>query len=288
MLWMILSLLVAGLAFVLMLLVSKKDDNQQQSDTQVVDSRQEPLPDFIRHYLASNNVELPAPVVYGVLAVAAAALLLSVIVLPLNAAVLVAVGIPAMLLLAVKVLGGQRRKKMLEQLPSFINQVTRRLSAGVSVENAFSDSVETLEAPLGTVMRRVVRKVYMGEELHRAFDREAKLNTLHEFNVLATAIRINEQYGGSIRSILDDIVSILRLDESGKKELAAMTGETRFTAVVLAVLPAGIAAYMFSSNPELLTGMWANPGGQKALLGAVIMELVGVVVLWRMIKSIGA
>lgn len=175
---------------------------------------------------------------------------------------------------------------MLEQLPSFINQVTRRLSAGISVENAFADSVETLERPLGTVMRRVVRRVHMGYELHQAFEREAQNTKLHEFNVLATAIRINEQYGGSIRTILDDIVGILRLEESGKRELSAMTGETRFTAVVLAVLPILIGGYMFYTNPEMMLDVWEQSSGRKMLYFAGFMELTGIFVLWRMINSI--
>lgn len=289
MFWIALALLMIGLAFVIILLLNSKDESESPSTTDpLLKSQSSALPEFIRTYLLANGVELPVQVVYGALAIASVACLLSIILLPLTLSGLIAIGIIAILLLMTKTLGAQRRKKMLEQLPSFINQVTRRLSAGISVENAFSDSVETLEAPLGTVMRRVIRKVHMGEELHKAFDHEAKLNKLHELNVLATAIRINEQYGGSIRSILEDIVSILRLDENGKKELAAMTGETRFTAVVLAILPVGIAGYMFSSNPDLLLGMWESSGGQKALLGAVIMEIVGVVVMWRMVKSIGA
>ena len=137
-------------------------------------------------------------------------------------------------------------------------------------------------------MRRVVRRVHYGYDLHQAFEREARVNQLNEFDVLATALRINEQYGGSIRSILDDIVDILRMQDSGKRELSAMTGETRVTAAILAALPPAIAAYTFYSNPNFLTDMWNSVGGQQALVLAVTMQFLGVVVLWRMIKSIGA
>ena len=137
-------------------------------------------------------------------------------------------------------------------------------------------------------MRRVVRRVHYGYDLHQAFEREARVNQLNEFDVLATALRINEQYGGSIRSILDDIVDILRMQDSGKRELSAMTGETRVTAAILAALPPAIAAYTFINNPKFLTDMWNTVGGQQTLMAAVIMQLLGVIVLWRMIKSIGA
>lgn len=288
MIWIALALLITGLAFVLLMLIGSKDDESETGKLTQADKEQDALPSLIRDFLAGNGVELPAAVVYLSLAMAGGATLLSLLVLPLNMALMALLLIPALLYLTVKVLGAKRRRMMQEQLPSFINQVTRRLSAGISVENAFSDSVETLEAPLGTVMRRVMRRVHMGDELHRAFDREANQSHLHEFNVLATAIRINEQYGGSIRSILDDIVSILRLDESGKRELAAMTGETRFTAMVLAVIPPLTGAYMFWASPDMVLNMWHDATGHMLVIAATMMEITGIVVLWRMVKSIGA
>lgn len=287
MIWIALSLLVIGLAFVVLLMLGSNEQEGKVDPRVVVDKKQDAVPSFIKDYLAQHSVELPPQVIYLVMAVAGGGVLISLLVLPFKIALIVSAAIPGVLYLGMKSLGNRRKQMMLEQLPSFINQVTRRLSAGISVENAFSDSVETLERPLGTVMRRVVRRVHMGEELHRAFDREANHNRLKEFNVLATAIRINEQYGGSIRSILDDIVAILRLDEAGKRELNAMTGETRFTAVVLALIPPATVAYMMYMMPDMVMTMWNDPGGQNALLAATFMELFGVVALWRMIKSVG-
>ena len=282
--WIALVGLIVGLAFVLLLLINVETPTDT---TEVATSKKgDAVPDFVTDYLASNGVELPPMAIYSALACAVAASLLGFALFPGQIGVMIFVSSIAVLFLSVKFLGSKRRAKMLEQLPSFINQVTRRLSAGISVENAFADSVETLERPLGTVMRRVVRRVHMGYELHQAFEREAQNTKLHEFKVLATAIRINEQYGGSIRTILDDIVGILRLEESGKRELNAMTGETRFTAVVLAVLPLLIGGYMFYTNPDMMLDAWQQPAGKAMFYFAGGMEIAGIFVLWRMINSV--
>tara|TARA_R110001592_G_scaffold107360_1_gene300585 strand:+ start:223 stop:1083 length:861 start_codon:yes stop_codon:yes gene_type:complete len=285
MLWIALALLLVGLAFVV-LMISSESSEPVPADEVIPDAGAK-LPAFLENFLGSNGVELPVTIVYSALAATLTGVALSILVLPAKINVISAIAVLMVAYSLVKIIGSQRRAKMLDQLPSFINQVTRRLSAGVSVENAFADSVETLERPLGTVMRRVVRRVYFGYDLHQAFEREARVNNLNEFDVLATALRINEQYGGSIRSILDDIVDILRMQDSGKRELSAMTGETRVTAAILAALPPGIAAYTFFNNPKFLTDMWANPGGQQTLIAAMMMQIIGVVVLWRMIKTLG-
>ncbi|POP53129.1 type II secretion system F family protein [Zhongshania marina] len=287
MLWIALALLLIGLAFVVLMIISGESE-ETTPENEIIPEAGAKLPAALENYLGSNGVELPPAIVYAAIATLITGIALSLLLLPLNIGVLSTAGLIFIAYSLVKIIGSQRRAKMLNQLPSFVNQVTRRLSAGVSVENAFADSVETLERPLGTVMRRVVRRVHYGYDLHQAFEREARVNQLNEFDVLATALRINEQYGGSIRSILDDIVDILRMQDSGKRELSAMTGETRVTAAILAALPPAIAAYTFYSNPNFLTDMWNSVGGQQALVLAVTMQFLGVVVLWRMIKSIGA
>lgn len=287
MLWIALALLLVGLAFVVLMIISGESE-EITPENEIIPEAGARLPAALENYLGSNGVELPPAIVYAAIAILMTGIALSLLFLPLNIGVLSTAGLIFIAYSLVKIIGSQRRAKMLNQLPSFINQVTRRLSAGVSVENAFADSVETLERPLGTVMRRVVRRVHYGYDLHQAFEREARVNQLNEFDVLATALRINEQYGGSIRSILDDIVDILRMQDSGKRELSAMTGETRVTAAILAALPPGIAAYTFYSNPKFLTDMWNSAGGQQTLIAAITMQVLGVIVLWRMIKSIGA
>ncbi|MBO6754472.1 MAG: hypothetical protein JJ903_15505, partial [Spongiibacter sp.] len=62
--------------------------------------------------------------------------------------------------------------------------------------------------------------------------------------------------------------------------------ETRFTAVVLAVLPILIGGYMFYTNPEMMLDVWEQSSGRKMLYFAGFMELTGIFVLWRMINSI--
>lgn len=271
---------------VMILIGDKSNDVETSAD--LPEEKQGQTPAFIESYLQENGVEVPPQVVNAALAVIVSAMVVCIIVLPWKYAVLAVPCVPGIGIVVTKITGAYRRQKMLEQLPSFINQVTRRLSAGISVENAISDSVETLERPLGTVMRRVVRRVRIGTELHQALEKEARHNKVHEFDMLATALRINEQYGGSIRNILDDIVDILRMQDAGKRELSAMTGETRFTAVVLAIMPPLIAGYMFSNNPQFLLNMWTDPGGQKILVAAVAFQVMGMIAIWRMVKNIDA
>ena len=74
--------------------------------------------------------------------------------------------------------------------------------------------------------------------------------------------------------------------EQGARQLRAMTGETRMTAMVLALLPICMVGYFMVANPGYLLSMWNNHSGQMMLLAAFILQVLGCVALWRMLRSI--
>jgi len=188
--------------------------------------------------------------------------------------------------LTVQALAASLRRKTLAQLPSFLNQVIRRVAAGASVQLAISDSLGSIGLPLRDILERAERRVRLGYELHDSLEREAALTGLPEFRMLATVLRLNEQFGGSIRGVLENVVDILLVQQQGQRELRALTGETRITAVVLASLPVAAAAYMLAINPRFLLNMWHDALGHRLLAGAAVMQSLGVLVLWRMVRSV--
>ncbi|XKE44033.1 type II secretion system F family protein [Halomonas organivorans] len=171
-------------------------------------------------------------------------------------------------------------------LPGFMEQVVRDLGTGATIEIAFRRQGNQGHGPLGEAVARINTRRDLGMELHEALRREAQLLRVLEFDLLATAVEVNQVHGGSLRDILASFVDLLRQQEKGRRELRALTGETRVTAFVLAAVPVALAAFMWLSNPGFLAPMFDSPGGRMALWGAVSLELGGCLVLWRMLKSI--
>lgn len=244
------------------------------------------VPEVVTQYLSKLGLHLSPTVVALLLALEVFAFLVLAATLDFTAALLAFLSFLTATHLVFQAIGARQKRKLLLALPSFLNQVSRRLSGGISVEHAFTDSMENIEGPLELAMRRIMQRVGLGLELHQAFEREARANGLKELLIIATALHINEQFGGSIRSVLDDIVHILRLDDQCKRELSAQTGETRITALVLSVLPIAMIGLLFSMNPEFILQMWRDSFGKQLLVAAFGMQVLGVFFLWRMVKSI--
>ncbi len=289
MLWILAAAALLALALVLIklsLMQASAAVAEQDEGIDPILERNTSIPTFLNGYLNHMGLNLSPASVWSLVMLVVFALLLYLVALPANTALIAALITLLLVNAALKTAGTRRKQRLLEQLPSFLNQVARRLSAGVSVEHAFTDSVESLEKPLSDSVKRSMQRMALGMDLHQAFEREAKTSDIREFHVVATAMRVNEQYGGSIRSILEDIVDILRLDDLGKRELRAQTGETRISAGVLSVLPIAIAGWLMIQNPAFLNQMWVDSFGRILLILSAVMVVAGIFTLWRMVRSI--
>lgn len=180
----------------------------------------------------------------------------------------------------------RRRQLVVSQVPMFIDQVLRSLGTGRSVEGAIRLATEEAPPPLRLVLERVMRATDLGADMSETLAEAAQLHGLREFSLIALAMRISNSYGSSPREMLQSVVEMIRQRELAQRELAAMTGETRISAWVLALTPMALAGYMVWANPGYVDLMLQSPSGKTTLMAAVGMQAAGVLILWRMLKSV--
>ncbi|MCB5189658.1 type II secretion system F family protein [Methylobacillus arboreus] len=214
-------------------------------------------------------------------------LMLGNVYMPMWQASLCTLILAAVVLVVVPYLRLRRHQRVIvAQIPLFIDQVSRALSTGKSVEGAVRGVTEDMQMPLRAVLDRVVRATDLGVSFADAMQAAAELHHIKELGLIALAIRISSNYGSSPQELLKSIVQMIRQREQAQRELAAMTGETKITAWVLSLTPLLIVAYMFSSNPGYIDMMLNDPSGALIFKAALIMQGVGILIFWRMMKSI--
>lgn len=180
----------------------------------------------------------------------------------------------------------RRQAQTIAQIPLLIDQVLRSLSTGRSLENAIRFATEESHPPLRYVLDRVTRAADLGADMAESLTEAAKLHRLRELNLIALAMRISNNYGGSPRDMLDSVVKMIRQQELARRELSAMTGETRMSAWVLSLAPLLIAAYIMMMNPSYLNILMEDATGQIMLVAALVLQGAGIFTLWRMLRSI--
>ncbi|WP_256585906.1 MULTISPECIES: type II secretion system F family protein [Pseudomonas] len=179
----------------------------------------------------------------------------------------------------------RRRQRMIEQLPQLLDHSVRSLKAGRTLSDAVLGAIDAARQPLQGVMQRVRRNVQMGVGLDDAVQDLAELYDQDELRLFALGLRINHRYGGNASELLENLIKTIREREQGARQLRAMTGETRMTAVVLGALPVSMAAYFLFSNPKYLLSMWQDSSGQIMLISAFALQVFGCLALWRMLRS---
>lgn len=180
----------------------------------------------------------------------------------------------------------RRLKRMIGQMPQFLDHVVRSLKSGRTLGDGMLLSMESCQEPLHGAMTRTRKAVERGMPLAEAMEDFAELYEREEFHILAMGVAVNQRYGGNASELLNNLIGMIRDRDRAARQLRALTGETRISALVLGGLPVAMGGYIFLSNPQMLLNMWEQSGGRMVLMVAFLLQVIGSWLLWRMMRSI--
>ena len=178
-----------------------------------------------------------------------------------------------------------RRRKIVGQLPDFLESTIRVLAAGNTLEESMASAARESAEPLKSLFQSISRQVRLGAPVEGVLMEAGRLHKLRDLRVMALAASVNRKYGGSLKNILRSLVQAIRSRDAAARELRALTAETRFSAIVLSTIPVALTLYILMVNRPYYVNMWADPSGRILLIGSVVMQLTGIIVIWRMMRS---
>jgi tight adherence protein B len=179
----------------------------------------------------------------------------------------------------------RRRAKIVSQLPGFLEAGLRVLQAGNTLEESIALAAVESPEPLRPLFQSVGRQVRLGAPLDQVLAETAEIHRIRDIKVIALAASINRKYGGSLRNVFRSLISAIRARDSAARELRALTAETRFSAFVLAVIPALLTVYIYFQNEQYYASMWTTLGGRITLIMGVALQVIGVFIIYRMMAS---
>jgi tight adherence protein B len=179
----------------------------------------------------------------------------------------------------------RRRAKIVEQLPSYLEAAIRVLAAGNTLEEALAAAARESAEPSRTLFLSVSRQVRLGAPVDMVLVEAAEIYQIRDLRVIALAANINRRYGGTLRNVFRSLIQAIRMREAAARELKALTAETRFSAVVLAAIPVLVSAFIYVRNRPFYNEMLATSGGRTVLIMAVVLQLLGILMIWRMMKA---
>jgi tight adherence protein B len=176
------------------------------------------------------------------------------------------------------------RKTLAAQLPSFIDAMVRLITVGNSTQASFQLAVETTKAPLRSYLERATGLMRAGVELDQALHQMARQVRIEEMYLLASILGLGVRYGGRADVLLERVANFMRDREQAQHELVAMSSETRLSAWILGLLPIGVGSAIVVLNGSYFVNMWNDPTGQMMIFGAVVLQICGVLLLYRLAR----
>ncbi|HET8881118.1 MAG TPA: type II secretion system F family protein [Solimonas sp.] len=240
---------------------------------------------WLCHLIWRTGVELPPSTVLRVVVVAALIIVLLFAMLGVFAGLALSVFAIVIGWFVLSQRAARRRIRIIEQFPAFLESTIRVLAAGNTLEEALSSASREAPEPIKPLFVSVGRQVRLGAPLESVLMQMAEIHQLRDLKVMALAASINRKFGGSLRNVLRSLISGIRSRESAARELRALTAETRFSALVLAIIPVALMIYIVWQNPGYYTQMWADHKGRILLCSALGLQVAGMLVIWRMMKS---
>ncbi len=183
--------------------------------------------------------------------------------------------------------GALRRAKIIEQLPAFLEGVIRVLGAGNTLDEAITASAKESPDPIKPLFLSVGRQIRLGAPVEAVLMEMGEIHRLRDLKVMSLAAAINRKYGGSLRGLLRSLIQAVRARESAARELRALTAETRFSAMVLSLIPVALVLFITLQNPDYYRNMWADGAGKGLLVFSVGLQVVGMGIIYRMMRSTG-
>ncbi|WP_304351822.1 type II secretion system F family protein [Comamonas testosteroni] len=176
------------------------------------------------------------------------------------------------------------RTRLTQQLPGFLDNTVRLVTIGNSVQAAFQMAAASTKDPLQSVMEKAASLARAGMDLENAVAHVARQTRLDELHLLAAILRISVRYGGRVDLLLERVAHFMRDREQAEQDLSAMTAETRMSAWVLSLLPVAVCCLIISFNASYFLNMWNDAGGRNIIWAAAVLQVFGVVLLYRMAK----
>ncbi|PSF12952.1 type II secretion system F family protein [Marinobacter shengliensis] len=181
----------------------------------------------------------------------------------------------------------RQRRQIFEELPGILDGMLRSISVGRSVEqsivNAFGDASPVFDP----MVFRLKNAVSQGRDYTLVLDAFASFYQIPAFTQIAIALRTSSRFGSSVKPVLFEVAKAIRSQQELRREFMAATAETRFTAIVFAIMPPGLAVYMVVLNEQFSEKLLHSEVGHTLLMVSGGLQLLGIVMIWNLIRGVG-
>jgi tight adherence protein B len=198
------------------------------------------------------------------------------------AGMLLGVTIPLVYLAIVR---WRRLANMRKHLPHALQAVADAVRSGQTLSESCELVSKEIKGPLGQEFAYAHSQLELGHSPISVMNRLVRRVPLPEFRVFATAVVVHRRAGGNL-SLLTERMSKAAHDKTDvRNHVLAMTAGSRLSAIGMVAAAIVSLALLGWMEPEYIDFFLSNPKGPYLIGTAVLLQIIGGLWVWRILKS---
>lgn len=177
-----------------------------------------------------------------------------------------------------------RVDKLNAQLPEALMNISNSLKAGFGLLQALSAAAEQLSHPISTELGRTIHEMNIGSSAEEALLGLSERADSYDLDIVVTAILVQRTVGGNLGEILDTVADTMRERIRIRGEIQTLTAQQKLTGLVIGLLPIGLGILFQIMSPGYISPLFTTLTGQLLIGAAIVMEVIGLLVIQRILK----
>ena len=177
----------------------------------------------------------------------------------------------------------KREQLFNKQLGDALTIMGNCMRAGYSFPQAMDSVAREMQPPVSTEFARVVKEINYGVPMETSLTNLVNRVNNKDMELLVAAVLTSTKVGANLSDLLDTIAETVNARIRMREEIQVMTAQGRMSGIVIGLLPVFIVLFMMVSNPTYFLDFAADPLGQLLIGLSVVMEIIGFIVINKIV-----
>ncbi len=176
------------------------------------------------------------------------------------------------------------KKKLVEQLPMFLQAMSHTLQAGYSLQSSFAFVADEMDEPLRSSLQEINRKLSLQVSLEEVLIGFAQSVQHPEINFFTESTIIQVKTGGNLVQLFQKIAFLIEEKLKLQRDIKSFTSQGKMSGLLIAALWPGSLVVFNWISPSHVGVLFHTTLGNVLLSTSIILELIGFFLIWRIVQ----
>ena len=178
----------------------------------------------------------------------------------------------------------RRKRLFVAAFPDAVDLIIRAVKSGLPVTEALQSAADELPNHVGALFREVTGQIKLGRSLDEALAGVSRRMEIAELRFFVISLAIQQETGGNLAEILQNLVTLMRRRSQVKLKIRAMSSEARASAMIIGALPFVMFGILYLVDSEYVLKLFDDPRGHLMLAASAFSLTTGLAIMSKMVR----